>query len=73
MSRVMCHEERGSDSLLFVFVREDSEKDSIHAGFIREDAHGPGSSPDLHEAPLDGIGGTNRLSPDLVLIDKEGE
>ena len=57
MSRFMCQREKGTDSLLFVFVDEDSEQDAVHRGAVLESAHGAGSSPDL--PALDSVGGSD--------------
>ena len=59
MSRFMCQREKGTDSLLFVFVDEDSEQDAIHRGAVLESPHGAGSSPDLAEPSLDSVGGSD--------------
>ena len=53
----MCQREKGTNSLLFVFVDEDSEQDAVHRGL--ESAHGAGSSPDLAEPALDSVGGSD--------------
>jgi hypothetical protein len=62
-SRVLCQQERGSDSLLFVLIGEHCKQDSIHAGSVREDTHGTGSPSHLPESSLDGICGAGSLSP----------
>ena len=52
---------------------EDSIEDSVHAGFIGEDAHGPGSSSELAESPFNKIGGTDLLPEISVLNLEEGQ
>ena len=57
MSRFMCQREKGTDSLLFVFVDEDSEQDAVHRDAVLESAQC--SSPDLAEPALDSVGGSD--------------
>ena len=67
MSRFMCQREKGTDSLLFVFVDEDSEQDAVHRGAVLESAQG--SSPDL--PALDGVGGSDL--PALIGVLETGQ
>ena len=50
MSRFMCQREKGTDSLLFVLVEEDSEQDAVHRGAILESAHGADLSLNIEKA-----------------------
>jgi hypothetical protein len=56
-----------------VFVTEDGIEDSLYAGLVTEDAHGPSPSFDLTKAPLDRVGRPNSLTPRLVLEQEELE
>jgi len=61
-SRFMCHDqERGHGFFFQVLMGKDGIEDSLHAGSIREDAHGAGSSADLAEPAFDEIGGPDHL------------
>ena len=59
--------EKGTDSLLFVFVDEDSEQDAVHRGAVLESAQG--SSPDL--PALDSVGGSDL--PALIGVLETGQ
>ena len=52
---------------------EDGEEDSVHGGSVLEDAHGPGPSPHLAEAALDGVCGSHGLSLLEGLVAEAGE
>ena len=58
----MCRGERGRDSLTFVFVNEDGEKDAVHEGSVLEDAHWLGSPSDFTEPSFDGVCGSDLLA-----------
>ena len=73
MLRFMCHREKGTDSLLFVLVQEDSEQDAVHRGAVLESAHGAGSSPDLAEPAIDSVGGPNLPALIGVLVAETGQ
>ena len=47
---------------LLVEIVKDGIDDSLHAGYIDEQDHGPGAAPDFDEAALDGVGGA-QLAP----------
>jgi hypothetical protein len=72
-SKVLCQDEKGWDSLHFVFVGEDGEEDAVHRGSILEDAHGPCSAADLAEAAFDGVGGPHGLAFAESLEAKAGQ
>ncbi len=40
---------------------ENGIEESLHAGLIGEDAHGPGPSSEFSEPPFDEVGGTDLL------------
>ena len=73
MSRFMCQREKGTDSLLFVFVEEDSEQDAVHRGAVLESPHGACSSPDLAEPALDSVGGSDLPALIGVLVAETGQ
>ena len=65
MSRVLCQQERGADSLVAVLMGEDGKQDPFDGGSVGEDAHGAGSPADLSEAALNGVGGA--MVPEAAL------
>lgn len=58
MSRSLIQEKWGGRSSSIVFVVKGNKQDSVDAGTITNRFHGPGSAPDLSDAPLDGMGGS---------------
>ena len=52
---------------------EDGVEDAVHGGFVLEGSHGPGSSSDLPEPSLDGVGGPDLLSLGEGLVAEAGE
>ena len=72
-SKVLCQGEKGWDSLHFVFMSKDGEEDAVHRGSILKDAHGAGSSADLAEASLDGVGGSDGFAVGEVAVAKAGQ
>jgi hypothetical protein len=51
---------------------EDGIEDSLHAGSIGEDTHGPSSSSQLSETPFDEVSGTYLLPESGVFDSEEG-
>ena len=57
---------------LLVKSEKDGIDDSLHAGNVGEQDHGPGAAADLDEAALDGVGGA-QLAPQLLREVEKGE
>ena len=68
---VTIYVSEGTDSLLFVFVDEDSEQDAVHRGAVLESAQC--SSPDLAEPALDSVGGSDLPALIGVLVAETGQ
>src|SRR5438445_13145732 len=61
-SSCLCKKSEGAVLPLLIEPLKNRIDDSLHAGHIHEQDHGPGAPPDFHEATLDGIGGA-QLAP----------
>src|ERR1700691_5494373 len=76
MSRVtsscLCKKAEGVVLPLLIEPLKNRIDDSLHAGHIHEQDHGPGAPANFHEATLDGIGGA-QLAPQRLREIEEGQ
>ena len=61
-SSCLCKKAEGVVLPLLIELLKNRIDDSLHAGHIHEQDHGPGAPPNFHEATLDGVGGA-QLAP----------
>src|SRR6266566_1731914 len=61
-SSCLCKKSEGAVLPLLIESLKNRIDDSLHAGHIHEQDHGPGAPADFHEASFDGIGGA-QLAP----------
>src|SRR6266700_2834341 len=61
-SSCLCKKSEGAVLPLLIEPLKNRIDDSLHAGHIHEQHHGPGAPADFHEASFDGIGGA-QLAP----------
>src|SRR6266700_4366443 len=61
-SSCLCKKSEGAVVPLLIEPLKNRIDDSLHAGHIHEQDHGPGAPADFHEASFDGIGGA-QLAP----------
>src|SRR6266478_1126047 len=61
-SSCFCKKSEGTVLPLLIEPLKNRIDDSLHAGHIHEQHHGPGAPADFHEASFDGIGGA-QLAP----------
>src|SRR2546428_9934300 len=61
-SSCLCKKSEGAVLPLLIESLKNRIDDSLHAGHIHEQHHGPGAPADFHEASFDGIGGA-QLAP----------
>jgi len=61
-SSCLCKKIEGVVLPLLIEAMKNRIDDSLHAGYVYEQHHGPGAPPNFHEATLDGVGGA-QLAP----------
>src|SRR5487761_749635 len=69
-SSCLCKKSEGAVLPLLVESVKNRIDDSLHAGHIHEQHHGPGTSSDFHEAAFDRIGGAQFAPQRLREIEK---
>src|SRR6266571_674014 len=71
-SSCLCKKSEGAVLPLLIEPLKNRIDDSLHAGHIHEQHHGPGAPADFHEASFDGIGGA-QLAPQRLREIEERE